>query len=349
MDNYLSVCINAFVNLGDWLANRLNEYPSGISSVPEIEDFYQIISSQHTMNNWHSEEDLILQLKHLANLLNSHNLDLWINRYPQITTKNYEKGTVLLNLNPNFPFSGIQEWLCCYITRTPFIIKAEYNQFQLLKYLNRKLIQSNPYLSNLFITDGKKKPVRYIVYSEKKNDLLQSYFTGKQAIIIEPKPTIAILSSKETKENLYQLGNDIFINLGQVSRSLRKIFVPHGFDVKTIFDAIEPFSSVYRNNKYANNYDYHQSVFLLEQIPFLDNGFLILKEDSSNTAPTGCIFYEHYESLNKLLIRVSEDKNIENIISSEDLNIQTIKPGKSHFFDLWDYPGKQDMMDFLLN
>lgn len=348
MDNYLSVCINAFEELGLWLAKELNEYKPGVPSIREYEEFFQIISSQHTMNNWHTEEDLIVQLKHLENLLRKNNLDRWTSRYPALSAGRCEKDTVLVNLNPNFSFSGIHEWLCCYITRSPFIIKADQTQFQLLKYLNAKLLQINPGLPNLLITDGKIKPARYIVYSEKKNDALKSYFASKKAILIQPQPSIAILTGNETKEDLHQLGNDIFINLGQTSRTLRKIFVPMDFDIKTILDAIEPFSHIYRNNKYANNYDYHQSVFLMEQIPFLDNGFLVLKEDNSNNAPTGCLFYERYGNFNELIIRIFEDKNIENIMCSKDLIQKTVKPGKSHFFDLWDYPGKQDIVDFLL-
>ena len=42
----------------------------------------------------------------------------------------------------------------------------------------------------------------------------------------------------------------------------------------------EKIAMMINNNKYANNYDYHKAVFLLENYNILDNGFVLLKEDN---------------------------------------------------------------------
>ena len=35
---------------------------------------------------------------------------------------------------------------------------------------------------------------------------------------------------------------------------------------------------VINNNSYANNYDYHRAIYLLNKEVFFDNGFILLKE-----------------------------------------------------------------------
>lgn len=346
--NYLSSYINGLEKLGNWISSQIQEYQTGNIESAEGLDFLQMISAQHALNNWHTEHDLIQQLKHLASILQKENLERWVNHYQRLLKDENEREPVSLYLNANHSFAGIHEWLCCLVSHTPFMLTANPNQFHLLKFLNRKMNEINPSFPDLMLNYETQKQAKYIVYINKQNDSIKSYFAKKKAILLESKPTVALLTGHENEEELYKLGFDIFTNLGQSSRTLRKIFIPAGFDVKRILTAIEPFSFVYRNNKYANNYDYHQSVFLMERISFLDTGFLVVKEDASNDAPTGCLFYEYYSHLEDTVAQLSNNVNIENIICSGALTLKTLKPGTSHFFELWDYPDKQDIIDFLL-
>lgn len=309
-------------------------------------EFAQLIKSQHYLNTWHTESAIIQMLNHFSNLFNEKNLEEWISKY-QIN--NTLKTPVLVKPNLNYSFGGIHEWLCCIITQTPFVLKANANQFQLLKFLSQKLTEFDPGLDSLIDIgeQNKIKPQKFILHSE-QNQSLSLYFREKKALIIEPRPSIAVLTGEETPEELYNLGIDIFLHLGQTSGTLRKIYIPGNFDIKRVIDAIEPFLYVYQNNKYANNYDYHQSVNLMERVEFLDNGFLVIKEDLNDDAPTGCLFYEYYNDID-LVINKIQNKPYENLICTKELPLQTIKPGRSHFHELWQYPNHVDIVKFLLD
>jgi hypothetical protein len=302
------------------------------------------------LNNWHTEHDITSMLWHLSALLNEPSLNSWKESYPKLKEDNSGRGLVQIKPNSNHSFAGIQEWLCCVITQSPFIVEANNDEFILLKFLCRKLIEHNRAFSELFnfTSDKFTKAEQFILYTEKKNDSIKRYFSSKKALIVEPRPTLAILTGRETERDLSELGKDIFMHLGQSNRTLRKVFVPSGFEIRNLIAALEPYASVYRNNKYANNYDYHQSVFLMNRIPFLDNGFLIFKEDSSQEAPTGCLFYEYYDHLGKVLDMIASYPH-ENLICAEMLPLKSIRPGKSHFFELYDYPNNIDLVKFLIS
>ena len=51
---------------------------------------------------------------------------------------------------------------------------------------------------------------------------------------------------------------------------------------------------VINHNKYANNYDYNKAVYLMSEQKFVENGFLIIKEDNKLGSPIACLFYEKY-------------------------------------------------------
>jgi hypothetical protein len=329
--------------LKDWSSHNITNH-----NPADFKYFSELIHHQHLLNNWHSEKSTVEMIQYLTNQLSKENIEKWKSNYELESAWNETRPPVLVRPNINYCFAGIHEWLCCVITNTPFILNASENQFQLIKFLSNKLIGFDHHFRDLFDIGTKNilKPEKFIIYSE-KNSSVGQYFRNKKAIIIEDLPTIAILTGEETSEDLYNLGTDIFLNLGQSSACLRKVYIPKGFDIRLLIEAIEPFSYVYQNNKYANNYDYHQSVFLMERIEFLDNGFLIIKEDLSDNAPTGCLFYEYYENIDQLTEKISNTR-LENIICRKNLPVKTVKPGHSHFPELWNYPNNIDIIKFLL-
>lgn len=338
------------LNLGNWLKTWLSDHQSKNFSSEESLVFSNLVSNQHALNTWHSEQDIVTMLNHLGNILTEENIEKWLHQYPDLYTDNPHE-PVLVKSNANYSFAAFHELLCCLITQTPLVLNATENQFQILKFICNKLSKEDKSVSNLFLfsSEFSRNLNKYILYSEKQNDSLLAYFRKKKALIIEPKSTVGILTGNETREDLFNFGKDIFLHLGQSPRSLRKIYIPAGFDIKEFISAMEPYSTVYQNNKYANNYDYHQSVYLMNMIPFLDNGFLIFKEDKLIEAPTGCLFYEFYSNLNSLCDQFRNSENIENVICKTELPMRTVKPGHSHLFQLWDYSNKKDLIEFLIS
>ena len=70
------------------------------------------------------------------------------------------------------------------------------------------------------------------------------------------------------------------------------------------------FKDVIQNTKYANNYDYNKAIYLMGKHKIIENGFLILKEDTNIHSPVSVLFYEFYDNkddLNNHLINMRDE------------------------------------------
>ena len=98
-----------------------------------------------------------------------------------------------------------------------------------------------------------------------------------------------------------------------------------------------------------NNYDYYWSVFLLNQIPTLDNGFVLLNENKAISSPPAVLYYEFYKSLTDLSDQLSKQPDeIQVIVCKEKLPGYSCPPGQAQFPGLSDYADGIDTMKFLL-
>ena len=68
-------------------------------------------------------------------------------------------------------------------------------------------------------------------------------------------------------------------------RNVSHLLVPEGYDIQNVFANIVDYSDVVNNNKYGNNYDYYRALFLLNQDDFLENGFIIVRENEELHTP----------------------------------------------------------------
>src|SRR5690606_37147941 len=122
-----------------------------------------------------------------------------------------------------------------------------------------------------------------------------------QNIIRRNRNSVAILTGKESNEEIAQLGHDILDYFGMGCRSISKIFVPKNYDIKQFFEPLEQFNDIINHFKYNNNYDYNKSIYLVKQQPHYDNGFLLLKEDKGLSSPLVVLYYETYESVDEII------------------------------------------------
>ena len=121
------------------------------------------------------------------------------------------------------------------------------------------------------------------------------YFGHVPRIVRRSRVSVAVLDGSESEAELAALGEDIFRYFGLGCRNVAKLYVPRAFDLDRFFTAIYPWKDVIHHGKYGNNYDYNRAVWLLEQIPFLENGFLLVKEDAAFASPVASVHVQRYD------------------------------------------------------
>ena len=88
---------------------------------------------------------------------------------------------------------------------------------------------------------------------------------------------------------------------------------------------------------------------MMKQVPFLDNGFLIVKEDESLASPISVLNYERYENTDELTEIIHHQKeNIQCIASLNGYFPDSISFGTTQQPKLWDYADGVDTIKFLL-
>src|SRR5699024_1236050 len=158
---------------------------------------------------------------------------------------------------------------------------------------------------------------------------------------------VAVLTGKETVEELKPLGEDIFRFYGLGCRNISKIFVPKNYDFDDFFKAIYDWNPIINSHKYANNYDYNKAVYLMSEFNILENGFFILKEDTAYSSPIACLFYEYYDDLESLKEKLKQDKNQIQCVISQNKEFGKISFGETQLPKLNDYADDIDTLNFL--
>jgi hypothetical protein len=83
-------------------------------------------------------------------------------------------------------------------------------------------------------------------------------------VIRRNRNSVAVLSGKESKEQLRMLGEDVFTYYGLGCRNVTKLFVPEGYNFNALFESVFHYSDeVMSNRKYMNNYEYNRTVYML--------------------------------------------------------------------------------------
>jgi hypothetical protein len=341
-----------FIELGKFLSQFSEEEnvknPTVLHNDLFFEDFQDLIQLSQSHNGWYTSENVYFSIQSWATALTEENLDKWLSAY---TLEINEPKNVGLILAGNIPLVGFHDFLSVLISGNKVLIKTSSNDQFLLPFLAKYLIAIEPELTDkITFVEGKLENFDAVIATGSDNTAryFEYYFKNKPSIIRKNRNSVAVLNGKETKEQLEALGEDIFRYFGLGCRNVSKLFVPKGYSFTAFFEAIFKYQDIIHYEKYANNYDYNKAVFLMSNFKLLDNGFLTIKEDSSYASPISSVFYEFYDSIDELQIRLKTESEKIQCIVSNNLVENSIDFGQTQKPNLWDYADNVDSISFLL-
>lgn len=356
----LSERIEAFANLGDFLKENLQDQEKVYPSVDKPGEIYfnnrelvDISKEAREVNPWFIEVFVYQALKEISLLLNRTKLKEWVNRYPQSgfqPASSLSVGTILAG---NIPLVGFHDFLSILLSGHRFIGKMSGKDDKILPFLAEKIRKFDPgfsdyihfeesHLSNIdaIIATGSNNSSRYFEY----------YFGKYPHIFRKNRNGVAILSGNESDEDLCALADDIFLYFGMGCRNISKIYLPEGYSFNRLFEAMENYHQVIDHHKYANNYQYQRSVFLMNRVEHLDNGFLLVRPDMAIASPVGTLHYEFYTNPKALGSQLrAEQDSIQCIAGPRIDGLSTVKFGSTQHPGLWDYADNVDTLNFLSN
>lgn len=342
---------NVFIELGKFLSQFHENESVKKSDVRNndlfFDNFLNLIHLSQSHNGWYTPEQVYFAIESWAEALAEDNLNQWLSKYDLSPVKPKSVGLILAG---NIPLVGFHDFISVLISGHKALVKTSSNDQHLLPFLAKYMIALEPELDNYItfiesklenfdavIATGSNNTARYFEY----------YFKDKPSIIRKNRNSVAVITGKESKEEMIALGEDIFRYFGLGCRNVSKLFVPKGYNFDHFFNAMYEYRDVIKYEKYANNYDYNKAVFLMSNFKLLDNEFLIIKEDSSYASPISSVFYEFYDDFADIQNRLKNDADQIQCIVSKGGFENSIAFGQTQKPQLWDYADNVDTIAFL--
>ena len=312
------------------------------------QQIWDLINSAQQYNAWFTPQSVAMAIKAISKMLKKTSLNKWLESTPTIEGQTMH--SIGLILAGNIPVVGFHDILSVLATGNRALIKLSSQDKKLIPYILNKLVEIEPGFEQQIVYIERLKDFDAVIATGSNNTsrYFDYYFSKVPHIIRKNRNSIAILNGKESKEELNALGHDIFDYFGLGCRNVSKLYVPKGYDFKPFFESIEGFKAIADHHKYNNNYDYNKSIFLVNMDKHLDNGFLLLKEDTRIASPLAVLYFEEYEGsalLGKKLLELKDE--IQCTISNLELPISSLKFGKSQVPELWDYADGINTLEFL--
>ena len=329
--------ISAFVKLG----HRIATLPS--------QDLAILQDKTAQRNPWFTAPNVNLALEGISRFLNEKNLRTWT------SDKNYSLNPstakhVGVAMAGNIPLAGFHDFLSILIAGHKLHAKLSSQDSVLINSLTEMLLEEEPGFTSFISFQERLNGVDAVIAtgSDNTSRYFEYYFRNIPHIIRKNRSSCAVIMGEEDNSLLTELGNDVFSYFGLGCRNVSKLFVPEHYNFIPLLDSWEGYKEVSNHHKYANNYDYQKSILLVNQVPFLDNGFVMLTEHANLVSPISTIFYEFYSDLPELYTKLKQhEEKIQCITSANGWLKESVGFGQAQYPDVWDYADNVDTLKFL--
>jgi len=271
------------------------------------------INIQEQQNGWFTKENIQLALLSIASLLKKEKLQNWTEKY-SFASSPKKVGIIMAG---NIPLVGFHDLLCVVLSGNCAVCKMSSNDHTLLPILVEILGLFSPSLKDRIVfAQSALGEIDAVIATGSNNSsrYFEQYFGKYPHIFRQNRTSIAILDGTENIEQLTELGKDIFYYFGLGCRNVSHLILPKNYPFPTFIQAISPYQNLIFHNKYANNYDYNKAIYLMNKIPIIDTGFVLLRETNELHSPLSVLHYHFYEN----------EYEIENYLQEHKESLQAI-------------------------
>jgi len=348
--------IYAFTRLGEFL----HQFPEGsrnlssdLISINEkhYEAFREIIETEHLYNPWFTGEFIHHALLGISRMLEKQVLLTWLEAYTRSPYSREKSKRVGLVLAGNIPLVGFHDLMSVLATGHEVLAKPSSKDDHLIRKVAEVLTDiDTTFKDRITFTDEHLSGMDAIIATGSDNSAryFEYYFRNIPHIIRKNRNGIAILTGEESEEELAGIGEDVFTYFGLGCRNVTKLYIPESYDLTRLMKVFDGYQVLYQHHKYGNNVDYHRTIYLMNKVPILDNGVVLLKHDESISSPVGVVFYERYSEIEWVQQQIMEHhQDIQCIVSCHPDIDGAIPPGTTQVPMPWDYADGVDTIQFL--
>jgi len=335
--------------------SRLQTFQKLGEQIPDLLQtvfFDAVIKQQSIENKWFTEENCRFALTAIAKMLDKKSCEAFFQKYHNYFQKVQKTQKIAVISAGNIPCAAFHDFFCILVSGNQFIGKLSSQDALLLPFLSKILVQIAPEFAEKIVFVEKLPKFDKIIATGSNNSAryFEYYFKDYPLLLRKNRNSIAILTGKETEEDLRKLSVDVFQYFGLGCRSVSKIYVPKHYDFTKLIKIFQKNSnSLLLHNGYVNNYEYHRAIFSLNQMSFFDGNSFLLTQNRALASPISVIYYEKYETINEVSDTVQLHENEIQCVVSGDLTVESgITFGETQYPSLFDYPDNEDILLFCM-
>lgn len=271
--------------------------------------------------------------------------NVFFQQHPYQVTGSHKVGLILAG---NLPAVGIHDVLMTLASGNEACLKLSSQDKSIMLLYIQAMQEFSTEVPIQLIERLQGKDAVIATGSDFSGSYFAHYFAAIPHIIRKNRTSIAILDGSESPEDFHALAKDVFSYYGLGCRNVSTIAIPDTYDPTPLFDVLTQYHWVLDHTKYSNNYQYHKTLFLLNQIPHFDLGNLLIQESQDLVSPVGVVYLRRYTSKIELNAWIQDSKEkIQCIVGIASKHENQVEFGKSQEPGLSDFADGIDTYAFL--
>ncbi len=313
--------------------------------------FEEVSQKAAASNPWFTNEFVKLALDSIVdNFLNEEDCRSWLALYQPASGPPKKVAVIMAG---NLPLVGFHDLFCILMSGHQVVVKLSDKDTHLLPWFIAQWIEVCPELSSSITYIERLEDFDAVIATGSNNSsrYFDFYFKAYPHILRRNRNGVAVLTGDESQEELLNLSKDIFQYFGLGCRNVSKVYVPQGYDFSQWNDIVLNWDYLSHHHKFKNNLEYNFALYIINSIPHLNLGSLILKEDDAIASRIGSLHYSYYTSPSGLLDTLESVRDqIQCVVSVSPLaGWDHIAFGTSQLPKLNQYADGVDTMTFLSN
>jgi hypothetical protein len=250
----------------------------------------------HAANGWFTPEFIELAVRGIiTDFLQKDRLQTWVKKY-QLPAEPTHPRKIGLIMAGNIPLVGFHDFLSVFISGHRQLIKPSGKDEILIRHLVEQLTKADPTVAgaigfaerlngcDAYIATGSNNSARYFEY----------YFGKYPHLIRRNRTSIALLTGKETEQDLDLLADDVYQYFGLGCRNVTQLYVPDNYDFLPLLQAFRKYDYLSDLARYKHNYDFQLTLLILNKKPYMSNESILLTESDSPFSPISVLHYTYY-------------------------------------------------------
>ncbi len=298
----------------------------------------QIIAEACRANNWFSPREIRRAVEAITErMLRREVLEAWLSAYsvPVAAPRR-----ILVIMAGNIPLVGFFDLLCVVAAGHRCVIKPSGKDTVLMQYIVETLRAIDPHVAIEFHDGSSAVDAVIATGSNNARRHFQARYAGIPALLRGHRQSVAVLSGRETPEQLAGLADDLWAYSGLGCRNVSRLFLPEGYRLRLPMPPMNP--------KFRNDYLRTRALLTMTGQPFVDLGCAVAVEQDGFPTSLSRIAYTYYRDLSETEAWLAaHDDEIQCVVTEAVAHSRRARFGCAQSPALTDWPDDRDVMAWL--